>query len=154
MDNIKLLITDCDGVLTDGGMYYFSDGVEAKKFNTRDGMGFLILKNKGIKIGIITGETNDIVKNRASKLNMDFLYMGVKDKSKIIKEICDKFSVNINEIIYIGDDLNDLSAMKSVGYTCCPSDACLEIKKVSNYICTKKGGEGVIREVVDHFFMN
>ena len=141
MKNIKIFITDCDGVLTDAGMYYFSNGLEAKKFNTRDGMAFSILRKKEIIIGIITGEDNDIIKNRAKKLNMDFLY-----------EICKKYSVNKKNILYVGDDLNDLEIMKNVGYSCCPADACQEIKEIANYTCIKSGGDGVIREIVDNFF--
>lgn len=152
MKNIKIFITDCDGVLTDAGMYYFSNGLEAKKFNTRDGMAFSILRKKEIKIGIITGEDNDIIKNRAKKLNMDFLYIGVSAKEDLLDEICKKYSVNKENILYVGDDLNDLEIMKNVGYSCCPADACQEIKEIANYNCIKSGGDGVIREIVDNFF--
>ena len=152
MKNIKIFITDCDGVLTDAGMYYFSNGLEAKKFNTRDGMAFSILRKKGIKIGIITGEDNDIIKNRAKKLNMDFLYTGVSSKESLLNEICKKYSVNKKNILYVGDDLNDIEIIKNVGYSCCPADACHEIKEITNYNCIKSGGDGVIREIVDKFF--
>ncbi len=152
MKNIKIFITDCDGVLTDAGMYYFSNGLEAKKFNTRDGMAFSILRKKEIIIGIITGEDNDIIKNRAKKLNMDFLYTGVSVKENLLDEICKKYSVNKKNILYVGDDLNDLEIMKNVGYSCCPADACQEIKEIANYTCIKSGGDGVIREIVDNFF--
>ena len=152
MKNIKIFITDCDGVLTDAGMYYFSNGLEAKKFNTRDGMAFSILRKKEIIIGIITGEDNDIIKNRAKKLNMDFLYTGVSVKDNLLDEICKKYSVNKKNILYVGDDLNDLEIMKNVGYSCCPADACQEIKEIANYTCIKSGGDGVIREIVDNFF--
>lgn len=153
MKNIKIFITDCDGVLTDAGMYYFSNGLEAKKFNTRDGMAFSILRKKEIIIGIITGEDNDIIKNRAKKLNMDFLYTGVSVKENLLDEICKKYSVNKKNILYVGDDLNDLEIMKNVGYSCCPADACQEIKEIANYTCIKSGGDGVIREIVDNFFL-
>ena len=151
-DNIKIFLTDCDGVMTDGGMYYFEDGNEAKKFNTKDGFAFSTLRRKNIKIGIITGENTDIVKNRAKKLKMNILYLGVDNKLDVINEICKKYKVNYSEILYVGDDINDIDSLKKVGIAMCPSDANKKVKKICKYITKAKGGKGVIREIVDKYF--
>ena len=152
MENIKIFLTDCDGVLTDGGMYYFNNGLEAKKFNTRDGMGLSILRKQGIKIGIISGEKNNIIKDRSQKLKMDYLYMGITNKKEVLDTICKENNINYGNVLYVGDDLNDIEILKTVGFSCCPSNACSEVKNICNYICNKNGGDGVIREIVDIFF--
>lgn len=151
-NNIKIFLSDCDGVLTDSGMYYFEDGNEAKKFNTRDGMGFKILREKNIKIGIITGENTNIVKARAKKLKMDILFTGVSNKGKVLDEICDTYKVSYEEIAYVGDDINDIDILKKVKMSFCPRDAHKEVKKKTRYVTKSKGGQGVIREIVDKFF--
>ncbi len=147
--DIKLFLTDCDGCLTDGGMYYSEYGDEMKKFNTRDGMGFALLKEKGILTGIITSENNNLNQRRADKLRLDILEAGCKDKLAAIRCICADRGISLENVCYIGDDINDIEALKAVGFGCCPSDAMPEIKNVVNYITKAKGGEGVIREVVD-----
>lgn len=99
--NIKLFLTDCDGCLTDGGMYYTESGDEFKKFNTLDGMGFQLLREQGILTGIITGEETKIVERRAAKLKMDFLRQGVKDKLSVVREICDQNHIELSEVAYV-----------------------------------------------------
>lgn len=150
--NIKIFLSDCDGVLTDGGMYYFENGNEAKKFNTRDGMGFKILRKNNIKIGIITGENTNIVRARAKKLKMDILFMGIDNKGKVLDEICNTYKVSYGEIAYVGDDINDIEILKKVKMSFCPSDAHRKVKKETKYVMESKGGQGVIREIVDKFF--
>ena len=150
--NIKIFLSDCDGVLTDGGMYYFENGNEAKKFNTRDGMGFKILRENNIKIGIITGENTNIVRARAKKLKMDILFMGINNKEKVLDEICNTYKVSYEEIAYVGDDINDIEILKKVNMSFCPSDAHRKVKKETKYVMESKGGQGVIREIVDKFF--
>ena len=147
---IKMLLTDCDGCLTDGGMYYSEFGDELKKFNTRDGMGFSLLKRRGIITGIITSENVDLNKRRAEKLKLDILIMGCKDKLGTVKQICLERGIDIKNVCYIGDDINDIETIQAVGYGCCPRDAILEVKKIADFITLAKGGEGVIREVVDN----
>lgn len=112
-------------------------------------MAFSILRKMNIKIGIITGEKTKIVKNRADKLKMDFLYMGVLNKKQIVDKICKDNNINYKNILYVGDDINDMEVLKIVGFSCCPNDDC---KDVCNYICSSSGGYGVIREIVDNFF--
>lgn len=152
--NIKLFLTDVDGVLTDAGMYYSENGDELKKFNTRDGKAFELLRNAGIKTGIITSENTKIVEARAKKLKVDYLFQGALDKLPIIKEICDDENISISDVAYIGDDLNDELALRNVGLAFCPQDARIKIKNVQNIkILKTNGGDGAVREAVD-FLLN
>lgn len=146
---IKMFLTDCDGCLTDGGMYYSEHGDELKKFNTRDGMGFALLRNKGIVTGIVTSENVDLNKRRAQKLKLDVLEAGCKDKVAAVKALCEKYAISLENVTYIGDDINDLDVIKMVGYGCCPADAMPQVRDVAKYVTKAKGGEGVIREVVE-----
>lgn len=149
---IKLFISDVDGTLTDSGMYYSESGDELKKFNTRDGMGFQLLHELGIKTGIITSENTHIVANRAKKLKIDFLIQGKRDGGKLeaAKEICDKEGVLLNEVAYIGDDRNCYELLSAVGIRACPADACEMVKGIDGiYQMKKKGGEGCVREFIE-----
>lgn len=146
LSNIKMLLTDCDGCLTDGGMYYTENGDEIKKFNTRDGVGFALLKQHGILTGIVTGENRELNERRAGKLKLDVLEQGCVDKLSVVTEVARRYQLDLNEIAYIGDDINDLDVLKNVGCGICPKDAADEVKSVSSYICSVKGGQGVIRE--------
>lgn len=146
---IKMLLTDCDGCLTDAGMYYSEKGDELKKFNTRDGLGFALLRAKGIVTGIITSENVLLNRRRAEKLKLDVLEMGCHNKLETIKRLCSERNIPIANVCYIGDDLNDLESIAAVGYGCCPQDACCEVKNEAKYIAARKGGEGVIREIID-----
>lgn len=151
-NKVKLFLSDVDGVLTDAGMYYSEKGDELKKFNTRDGMGFKILKDAGIKTGIITTENTKIVANRAKKLNVDYLYQGKFNGGKLeaAKEICKKEHINLDEVAYIGDDINCIELLSSVGFAFCPADAVEQVKNIKNIrILQSKGGEGVVREAVE-----
>ena len=146
---IKLFAMDVDGVLTDGGMYYSKEGEVLKKFNTRDGMGIELLRKNGIIPAIITKEKSEIVLKRAEKLKIEEVYIGVEDKLEVVKRLIKKYNLSFEEIAYIGDDINDIPLLKKVGLSCCPFDAVDEIKKIVNYVCKTKGGEGAVREVVD-----
>ena len=149
LKKIRLVISDVDGVLTDGCMYYSQMGEKLKKFHTRDGMAVELLLEREIPVILITKENSSIVKSRAKKIRITKLYSGIKFKEKKLKEICDKFSVTPKEIAYIGDDVNDINIMKMVGHSFCPSDSVFKIMQISNYVCKSKGGEGVLREVTD-----
>ena len=145
---IKMFLTDCDGCLTDGGMYYSEKGDELKKFNTRDGMGFSMLKKMGVITGIITSEDVELNRRRAKKLNLDILEVGCKDKVTTIQRICNERSINPQNVCYIGDDINDIEAIRFVGFGCAPADAISEVKESAKYVTKAVGGRGVIREVV------
>lgn len=146
---IKMLLTDCDGVLTDGGMYYSGNGDELKKFNTKDGMGVQLLREQGIRFGIITGENIDLVRRRAQKLKADECHIGVSDKAVVLDEICTKYALSYEEIAYIGDDVNDLPMLRKVGLPCSVPNACDAAKQAAVYITRVKGGEGAIREIAE-----
>lgn len=149
---IKLFLCDVDGTLTDGGMYYSENGDELKKFNTRDGMGFQLLREAGIKTGIITSEDTKIVENRANKLKVDFLYQGKRNGGKltIAKEICEQLGITLDEVAYIGDDVNCVKLLETVGLKACPADACKEVKAIAGiHVMTKNGGDGCVREFIN-----
>mgnify|MGYP006100114357 CR=1 FL=1 len=146
---IKIVVTDVDGVLTDGSMYYTKNGDYMRKFNTKDGMGVEILRNENIKTIFLSRERSLIVKKRAEKLNISKCYLGIKDKVSILPKICNEFNVELNEIAYIGDDVNDLDIMKEVGFSGCPNDGVMQIRKIADHICSSTGGNGVFREFVD-----
>lgn len=146
---IKMFLTDCDGCLTDGGMYYSEHGDELKKFNTRDGMGFALLHGKGIITGIVTSESVDLNRRRAEKLKLDIFEAGCKDKVYAVKRLCEQFHVELENVAYMGDDINDLDTIKMVGLGCAPADAMPQVKAAADYVTKAKGGRGVIREVVE-----
>lgn len=147
--DIKIFLTDCDGCLTDGGMYYSENGDEMKRFHARDGMGFKLLKKQGIITGIITGENRKINQMRAKKLNIDEIFQNVVDKVSVIRHLCEKYHIKPESVAYVGDDINDLEAIKFVGYGCCVADAHEEIKKYAKYISNRNGGQGAIRDIID-----
>ena len=149
LKQIKLLATDVDGVLTDAGMYYSESGDELKKFNTKDGKGLEMIRSLGIKTAIVTTENTKIVANRAKKLKFDYLYQGCLDKVTVINELSAASGFALHEIAFIGDDLNDYDALQIVGFSATPNDACGPNKKIVDYICSKKGGEGCVRELCE-----
>lgn len=149
---IKLFLTDVDGTLTDGGMYYSEYGDELKKFNTRDGMGLQMLQRSGIKVGIITSEERELNQRRAEKLKVDFFRQGKRDGGKIeaAKEIAAEMGISLKEVSYIGDDVNCYDLLSNVGFAACPFDACDKVKQIpSIQILSKRGGEGCVREFID-----
>lgn len=154
---IKLFITDVDGTLTDGGMYYTNTGDELKKFNTRDGMGLQMLRERGIKTGIITSEDTKIVENRARKLKVDYLVQGKHDGGKLAaaRELCEQLGITLDEVAYIGDDVNCITLLSAVGTKACPADACASAKAIVEVnVMTHRGGEGCVREFVEWLLFN
>lgn len=149
-DKIKLVLTDVDGVLTDTGIYYSPDGEALKRFSIRDGMGVERLrKHGGIETAIITGENSGTVKARAEKLKITQVYLGVTDKKSLFEEILKKNNLTVENIAYIGDDVNDLEIMKLVGFTATPSDGMIFIKEFCDYVCSEKAGYGAFREFAE-----
>ena len=146
---IKLVITDVDGVLTDGGMYYSEKGEILKKFNAKDGMGVEILSQYKIKTILLTRENSNIVKKRGSKIKTAATYIGILNKKSQLKKISKKFKVPLTRIAYIGDDLNDLEIMKLVGFAATPSDGIKDLRKIVDYVCKNNGGNGAFREIAD-----
>lgn len=147
--NIKLLATDVDGVLTDGGMYYSNDGKEFKKFNVRDGMGISMLRKSGVKVAIVTLEDTAIVENRAKKLNITDVFLGSRDKVKSIEILLKRYNLQWENVSFIGDDINDFEVLKKVGLAVTPNDGINENKKIAHLITSKNGGDGCVRELCD-----
>lgn len=149
---IKLFISDIDGTLTDGGMYYSENGDELKKFNTRDGMGFGMLRKAGIKTAIITSEDRALNQQRAEKLKVDYIYQGKRAGGKLSAaiEICEKIRISLEEVAYIGDDINCFDLLSHVGLAACPLDASPKVKAISGIkVMNKKGGDGCVREFIE-----
>ncbi len=151
---IKLILTDVDGVLTDGCMYYSSKGEELKKFHTRDGMAVELLLQNNIKTIIVTREESKIVVSRAKKINIFKVYSGIKQKEAILNLICTRFKITSDEIAFIGDDINDEKIMKLVGLSVAPSDAINTIKNIANITTNTSGGKGVLREAADMILLS
>lgn len=149
---IKLLLTDVDGVMTDGGMYYTKEGDVMKRFHVHDGMGLQLLQETGVKVGIITSENNQIVQRRFEKLQLDFLVQGQRNQGKLsaAMAICEHMGIDLQEMAYIGDDVNCLELLQQVGLAACPSNAADLIKQIPRVVLLKKkGGEGCVREFVE-----
>ena len=150
--SVKLFLCDVDGTLTDAGMYYTENGDELKKFNTRDGMGLQLLQKKGLKVGIVTSENTKMVERRAAKLGIDYLRQGKRDGGKLssAREICQEMGITIQEVAYIGDDINCKELLSAVGFAACPADAMDEVKAICGIeVMTTKGGEGCVREFAE-----
>lgn len=145
----KLFLTDIDGVWTDGGMYYDGTDVELKKFNTYDSAGVLFAHKMGIPVGIITGENTNIVKRRADKLKVDYCFLGCKNKLETAEKLCNELGITLNDVAYIGDDINDIQLLKRVRWAGVPVSAPEYIRQLATVQLTKRGGEGVFREFVE-----
>lgn len=149
LKQIKLLAFDCDGVLTDAGMYYGENGEELKKFNTRDGQGIETLRSNGFITALITKENSKVARNRAEKLKIDNVFVGIKDKTKPMKILLNKYGLEPKNIAYIGDDIGDIPAMEIAGVTFAVNDAVIEVKKKADFVTQLSGGQGAVREVCD-----
>jgi YrbI family 3-deoxy-D-manno-octulosonate 8-phosphate phosphatase len=150
----RLVLTDIDGVWTDGGMYYDETGNELKKFNTSDSAGVLFCHLLKIPVGIITGEDTEIVARRAKKLSVDYLFQGVSDKLTVASKLCSELGISLSDVAYIGDDIGDIQLLKSVGISAAPQNAPNYIKNLVGYITSKNGGEGAFREFVEWIMEN
>ena len=146
---IRLFATDVDGVLTDGGMYYGESGEEFKKFNTRDGMGFKLLQAEGIVTAIITMENTKLVARRAEKLGIPEIHQGTHDKLAVLRELASKYHLSLSQTAYMGDDVNDLEALRAAGFSGAPADCIDPVRQEVNYVCDCKGGEGAVREMIN-----
>jgi YrbI family 3-deoxy-D-manno-octulosonate 8-phosphate phosphatase len=144
-----MLAMDVDGVLTDAGMYYSESGEELKKFNTRDGMGIKLLQAAGLVTAFITREKTAIVERRGQKLAVPEVHQEVDDKLALLTTLAQKYGLSLDQVAYIGDDVNDLEALRAVGFSAAPADAMPSVLQAVHYVCAKKGGEGAVREVAD-----
>ncbi len=150
LSNIKLLITDIDGCMTDGGLYYDENGNEQKKFNTKDAAGFFALKVSGISTMALTGRTCKATQRRMNELQVDYLYESISNKKDFIIQFMKENDLNFCNVAYFGDDLNDFHAMKLCEYKGCPNDAAEEIYEICDFRSSKNGGDGAVRDFVSN----
>lgn len=146
---IKLVILDVDGVLTDGKIIYDSEGRELKAFNIHDGHGIKLLHTIGIKTAIITGRQSKVVEIRAAELGITDVYQKARDKKSVYRELLNRYQLMDENVAFIGDDLIDLSILKSVGFAVAVFNAVDEVKEYAHMITKRRGGEGAVREVID-----
>lgn len=146
---IKLILLDVDGTLTDSGIYHGNNGEELKKFNVKDGYAIVNAQELGIEFGIITGKESELVRTRSNELNIKYLYQGISEKTLILDEIIQITGLQKEEIAYMGDDLNDIKIMKKVGFSGTPLDGVNEAKIIADFVSTKNGGEGAVREFIE-----
>ena len=154
LSSIKLLVLDVDGVLTDGQVYIDSNGNETKRFNVKDGLGIKLLQEAGIKVALISGGKSDSTIHRAKKLNIKHFYFEVENKKKVLEDLKNILGLQNSEVLYIGDDLNDLTVKEQVGLFVVPRDAIKAVKDNSNLILSKKGGNGAVREISELILKN
>lgn len=147
--NIKLVATDIDGVWTNAKMYYTENGEFIKSFSTYDGMATSLLINEKIDVAILTSENSEIVKSRAKKLGIKYVYINEKEKLFRIKYLCNRLNISMDEVAYIGDDINDLEVLAQVGISAMPCSSPILEKVNPDYITKRKGGDGAFREFVD-----
>jgi len=147
--NINVFVFDIDGVLTDGSLLVMDGGLMIRRMQVKDGYALQLAVKRGYSIFVISGGNSPQVKERLSKLGVEDIYMPVENKLKKLKELINKYQLQKEEILYMGDDIPDLEVMQYCGLACCPADAVSEIKTVSRYISPLKGGEGCVRDVIE-----
>lgn len=146
---IELILTDVDGVLTDGGVIFDNRGIESKRFHIRDGLGIKLWQRGGGRFGIITGRSSHVVELRASELGIDLVRQGSEDKLAVAREICQGLNLRLEQVCYVGDDLPDLPLAQQVGLAVAVADACPELRAAVHHVTAGVGGSGAIREVVE-----
>lgn len=147
---IKLLVIDVDGTMTDAGVYYDEHGNELKKFSTKDAAGFFAAREAGMEIMVLTGRECVATTRRMNEMKVEYLYQNIKNKYIWLKKFIDENDISKDQIAYIGDDLNDLAAMKLVGFIGCPADSCIEVKEVADYVSCVNGGNGAVRDIIEY----
>lgn len=151
---IKLLVLDVDGTLTDGGVYIDSNGVQSKKFHIRDGMGITLLHEKGLPVGILShSRSKTILDERARMLGIDRVYSGKEPKIEVLSRWLLELNLSFEQVAYIGDDVNDLEVLEKVGFSACPHDAHFSLVKVVDVVLQRNGGQGCVREFIDRFLL-
>ena len=147
---IKFLGLDVDGTLTDGGMYYTESGEEFKRFDTKDGRGIIELQKRGVEVGLLSsGFKTKIIESRAKTLSLEKWYVGTDPKIDILQDWCKEMGIEMKQVAYIGDDINDRDIINSVGFTACPADALPSIKDIVDVVLSNKGGYGCVREFIE-----
>lgn len=156
MTDIKLLVLDIDGVLTDGLVYYTVQGEAMKKFNTKDGVAAKMVMNKGIEVGLISwglSNSDGIIKARADVLGIKRVFVGLRPKAEVLREWCAELKITPQQVAFVGDDVNDIDCIKFSGLTACPSDAVNAVKKEVDHVLTRRGGDACVREFVERYLL-
>lgn len=149
LSKVKLLALDVDGVLTDGGLYYTESGEELKKFNVKDGMGIKLLMRSDIEVAIISANSSSATIHRAKKLGIKHCFIGIENKLDVLNNLCDRLNISLEEVAYVGDDINDIPILQSVGSPMTVADAMAENMKHVIYTTRTLGGRGAIREICE-----
>ncbi len=149
LSNIRLLLLDVDGVLTDGGIVYDDHGVQTKVFDVKDGHGLKLLQRAGIRVGIITGRQSEVVNVRARELGIDIVHQGAKEKLVPYEQVLGSLGLSDHEVAYMGDDLPDLPVLRRAGWAVAPADAVEEVLSRVHYVTARPGGRGAVREVCE-----
>jgi 3-deoxy-D-manno-octulosonate 8-phosphate phosphatase (KDO 8-P phosphatase) len=150
--NIKLLVIDIDGVLTDGGMYYTESGDELKKFNTKDGLAIKRLVKNGMQVAFLSnGKNSALIQSRAKLLGVQKIYVGFEEKEKILDKWVKELKLTYKNVAYVGDDVNDMKVISKAGFSACPADAIDVIKQKATIILTRNGGDACVREMIDNY---
>lgn len=150
LKEIKYLVIDVDGTMTDAGIYYDEHGNELKKFCTKDAAGFFAAHQAGMEILVLTGRECAATTRRMTEMKVDYLVQNCKDKVTYLKQFMEEKGITKDQLGYLGDDLNDLPGMQLCGFVGCPADACAEIKEYADYVATTKGGEGAVRDIIQY----
>jgi len=154
LDDIKLLVLDVDGVLTDGTFTLDSNGQECKSFNTLDGHGIRLWRRAGLKVAFLTGRSSASVELRAAELGVEYLYQGCHNKLPVLEKLVEEMAISPCEVAYVGDDLPDLPPIRYAGFAAAVANAVDEVKKYADYVTTSKGGDGAVREVIEYLLKN
>jgi 3-deoxy-D-manno-octulosonate 8-phosphate phosphatase (KDO 8-P phosphatase) len=149
LKNIKLLLLDVDGVLTNGDIVYTDEGGEIKIFNVRDGFGIRMLQKAGVQVGIVTGRSSGALLHRCKNLGISMIYDDVKNKSDILDDVVSKTGLNPQEIAFVGDDLPDIALLKKSGAAIAVADAHETVKAISHFTTRQNGGNGAVREICE-----
>lgn len=147
---IRLLILDCDGVLTDGKIIYGTAGMDIKHFDAHDGMGFMLLRMTDVKVAIITGRSSEALISRCKDLHIEHLFQGVSDKLGCMNDLLDELGLSQDQVVYMGDDWNDAACMRRVAFSAVPANALPEIKKIADHVTQAYGGHGAVRELINY----
>lgn len=152
--NIKMVVFDVDGVMTDGSITYDENGVEYKTFNAKDGQGIVLITKAGIITAIITARENGTVKHRFENLGMTRLFMGQKNKLIAMEQLLKDYNLDFSQVAYMGDDIPDFCVLEKVALPSCPNDAINSVKNICKFVSSKNGGKGAVRELTDLIYEN
>ncbi len=149
LKTIKLISLDVDGILTDGGLYFADDGMTFRKFNVKDGLGIKRVMAAGIAVAIISAGPQEAIRRRMESLGIQHVYTGVPNKRETLEKLCSELEIELEDVIHMGDDLNDLPILEAVGCPISVPDGMAEVRDNAIYVTTLKGGAGAVREICD-----